>query len=157
MDKEHDDEQIEMYYAMPRTEEGFTRMVMERIAKNVIEQAEYGETDPAKVWIKLDFIIKALTLAKTNLTPTALEELIKYEKDQKLLGVSISVKETVKYDYSHNDEWKRLNDEQKVIESDMKAAYKSNKKLLDDETGEIVTPAKIKSASTSITPKYSKE
>jgi len=148
---------FEIAHAMPATLEAFTRHEMNKIAANIIAGAQDGETDPAKLYIKLDFIIKSLSKAKENIRDEALDELEKYEKGQQVLGVEIQIKNSVKYDYSHNEAWTETKADLVKIESDMKAAYKADMSLVNESTGETTPPARIKSASTSITAIYAKD
>jgi hypothetical protein len=125
------------------------------LAEKITASVADGDENAGELYIKLDFLEKALKKAKEAIKEGALEELVKYDKGQKLGGVVFSVAEKARYDYKHNQAWVDKKAELTAIESDMKASAKSTSIFVDKETGDITPPAKA-SYSTSITPKYPK-
>jgi hypothetical protein len=125
------------------------------LAEKIIASVELGDENAGELYIKLDFLEKALKAAKTAIKDEATEELKKYDKGQTLGGVEFSVAEKGRYTYNHNQTWVDKKAELTAIERDMKAAAKSSNSILDEATGELIPAAKV-SYSESVTPKYPK-
>ncbi len=58
-------------------------------------------------------------------------------------NVRLEVTSSGRYDYSSNPDYVELKNKLKEIEKDMQHAYKSGKSLINEETGEIIPPAKF--------------
>lgn len=153
-DQNRDEQEYEIAHAMPQTLRGFTHMEINNIAADIINKSLNGADDPAKLYIKLDFLLKALAKAKGAIREDALEELEKYDK-QHLMGVEINIGGSTKYDYSHNEEWARIEKRRKEIEKEMQTAAKQDGEMTID--GVLVPPARVKTSSVSVTPKYAKQ
>lgn len=125
------------------------------LAEKITASVELGDENAGELYIKLDFLEKALKAAKTAIKDEATEELKKYDKGQTLGGVQFSVATKATWDYKHNQDWVKKKEELTAIQDDMKAAAKSSNSILDESTGELIPPAKS-SYSESITPRYPK-
>jgi hypothetical protein len=125
------------------------------LAEKITASVDSGDENSGELYIKLDFLEKALKMAKDAIKEGAIDELKKYDKGQTLGGVEFSVQEKGRYTYNHNQTWVDKKAELTAIESDMKAAAKSSNSILDESTGELIPAAKT-SYSESITPKYPK-
>lgn len=145
----------EIANAMPSTLEAFTKYEMERVATEMVAKALNGDEDAGEIYIKLDFIQKTIKASMDKVKSAALDELRKYEKGQKCMGVELSITSKVTYDYSNNPEWVKLADHKKKIETDMKEACNRDEQLVLD--GEVIVPAIKNYSADAITPKYDKE
>ena len=145
----------ELANAMPQTLEAFTKMEMDRIVKQLVIGAQDGDTDPAQLYIKLDFIKKALEKAQKEIKEEAIVELQKYDKGQTCMGVEVKIGSRVSYDYSVYEEWTILRDRMKRIEEQMKAAAKLGAEILEGD--DIIPPATKVYSADGITATYSKE
>lgn len=125
------------------------------LAEKITASVELGDENPGELYIKLDFLEKALKKAKDSIKQGAVDELSKYDKGQTLGGVEFSVATKARYTYNHNQTWVDKKAELTAIESDMKVAAKSSNSILDESTGELIPAAKT-SYSEFITPKYPK-
>ena len=123
----------------------------ERISSAVSD----GLEDSGKLYIKLDFLKRAIDGAIKTIKEDASTELKKYDKGQTLMGVEFNITETGKASYDHNPIWVEAKLQLTAIEEDMKIASKTNSTVVDDETGEVVPPARY-TYSERITPKYPK-
>jgi hypothetical protein len=125
------------------------------LAEKITASVDSGDENSGELYIKLDFLEKALKMAKDAIKEGAIDELKKYDKGQTLGGVEFSVQEKARYTYNHNQTWVDKKAELTAIESDMKVAAKSSNSILDESTGELIPAAKT-SYSEFITPKYPK-
>lgn len=122
------------------------------IVNDVVKGIEEGFTDPLEVAAQLKRLEDLHKQLKAKTTGFIVDELYNSGNAEKL-GYKIEKFTTgERLDYSGNEDWKALEDakkelteRQKPIEVKMKTAYKNGCSLVDDETGEIFTPAKHKS------------
>ena len=129
-----------------------------KVSGAVIDKVASGEENALETYIKA----KALEVVVTNIIKDvkaeALDEAERYEKgDAKLLGCEFMVKSgATRYSFDHDDEWNRINDQIKELTEQRKAREKlmidatKYAQVVDKETGEVVTPAEIKSSGGSI-------
>lgn len=109
-----------------------------------------GYEDPIEAYVKAKGVAEIADQIMNGLKHYAIQDAYKFDKDQKVLGCSVVVKNTpTTYDYSHNDEWSEINDQiaqlkerQKEIEKQMIQAM-SVAQLIDND-GVVVEPALIK-------------
>jgi hypothetical protein len=148
--------QYKITIALPETVNGFSKSEMERVANEIISKVDDGTLGAPKLYIEVDFIIKSLTKVKDGIKEDAFDEFIKYDKGQKYFGVRFETRNSTTYDYTGNPEWVKLDKDRKEIEKEMKAACNSTKMFVDEDSGDIVIPARIKSSSSSVSPTYPK-
>ncbi len=139
---------------LPIQIEGLSKTGIETLANTITGEVENGNENAGELYLKIDFLKKALDKAMKEIKEGAIEELAKYDKGQTLGGVEFSVQEKGKPSYKHHEDWQKKKEELTAIEADMKAAAKSGNNIVTED-GEIIPPA-IYSYSTSITPTYPK-
>lgn len=114
-----------------------------------------GEEDIKLYLVKLKMFEEAIKALREDAEIKAHgeAEIEKYGGTTEAYGATLSLRNSVKYDYSQDDEWALLQqsidmikDKQKERESFLKALKKP---VADAETGEIIYPA-IKASATSI-------
>jgi hypothetical protein len=120
--------------------------ISQKIVNNVVD----GNADPMQEYIKAKGLSELSAQIMDGLKDEAIREAEKYADGDKILGCKFQVKNTpTTYDFSHDDEWRILNQE---IEN-LKARQKQReKKMLDamkyveltDEYGELIPAAEIK-------------
>lgn len=93
--------------------------------------------------------IKVLEDLKRRALPIAWDEALKHsEKSYKENGIYVEKRiGYAKYDYDSNAEYREKKKELKELEENLKQASKSGKSIIDNETGEIYEPLKVKSYS----------
>jgi hypothetical protein len=124
----------------------------------VVDKVASGDENALDTYIKA----KALEVVVSNIIKDvkaeALDEAEKYEKgDGKLLGCEFIVKNgATKYSFDHDEDWSNIDKQIKELTEKRKAREKlmidatKYAQVVDKDTGEVVTPAEIKSASASI-------
>ncbi len=137
---------------LPIQIEGLSKTGIETLANTIVSEVEKGNENPGELFLKLDFLQKAIEKAKKEIKEGAIEELAKYDKGQTLGGVEFSVQEKGKPSYKHHEDWQKKKEELTAIEADMKAAAKSGNNIVTED-GEIIPPARY-TYSTSIVPTY---
>lgn len=120
--------------------------ISQKIVNNVVD----GNADPMQEYIKAKGLSELSAQIMDGLKDEAIREAEKYADGDKILGCKFQVKNTpTTYDFSHDDEWRILNQE---IEN-LKARQKQReKKMFDamkyveltDEYGELIPAAEIK-------------
>lgn len=129
---------------------------MEKL-KKLKDNATMGYDCPLRVLAEIKKAIDTLTKYKEELLEDAIAEREKYQEKEYVLGdFGISFHNSGKYDYSNNADWVKLKAEMKEIEEKMQLAFKTNATIIDDETGEVYSPASFKANKKSLIFKYLK-
>jgi hypothetical protein len=132
--------------------DNMSKASLKKMAANVIDNVEQGNADALEEYIKAKGIVELATSITDGLKAEAIKEAEKYGNEDKILGCSFQVKSVpYTYDFSHNEEWLLLNAhldatkrQMKEIETKMIDAMRYAE-IIDDRTGEVIPPAKIKS------------
>ena len=133
---------------------------IELLANELTEGASSGFVNPLEFLVKIEFLTKVLEQAKKQVKDLALPNLT---QPQELFGAKVEVADIgVKYDYSQNEIWQELKekmqpleDELKKVEEQIKMATKIGKSIVDESTGELISPVQ-KTSTTSIKITYRK-
>lgn len=64
-------------------------------------------------------------------------------KEQTIHGVTVVPHQGGHYDYTKVPGWKQANDKTTMIEKQAQLAYKAGGPVVDEETGEVIQPAKF--------------
>lgn len=135
-----------MVLALDNLSKAYLQSIAENISNSVFNGNEYAL--PTYIKAKgLEEIAKAI---QESIKESAIDEAQDYRKDEKVLGCEFLVKNTpTTYDFSHNDEWRILNDEitklkaqQKEIEKQMILAMGMAQMVNTD--GVVIEPAVVK-------------
>jgi hypothetical protein len=135
-----------MVLALDNLSKAYLQSIAEDISNSVFNGNEYAL--PTYIKAKgLEEIAKAI---QESIKELAIDDAQDYRKDEKVLGCEFLVKNTpTTYDFSHNDEWKILNDEitklkaqQKEIEKQMILAMGMAQMVNND--GVVIEPAVVK-------------
>lgn len=135
-----------MVLALDNLSKAYLQSIAEDISNSVFNGNEYAL--PTYIKAKgLEEIAKAI---QESIKELAIDDAHDYRKDEKVLGCEFLVKNTpTTYDFSHNDEWKILNDEitklkaqQKEIEKQMILAMGMAQMVNND--GVVIEPAVVK-------------
>lgn len=127
------------------------------LANELTDGVASGFVNPLEFLVKIEFLNKVLEQAKKQVKELALQNLT---QPQELFGAKIELAETgVKYDYSQSESWQSikaqiepLETELKAIEEQIKMATKIGKSIVDESTGELISPVpKTSTASIKIT------
>lgn len=110
-----------------------------------------GVENPLHIYIKLKALTEYCGALLNNIKDSALEECRKYGKEDNIyMGVNFTVVSTGKrYDFSEDSIWSRMDDELKLLSANKKdreallKTIKSGQALVDEDTGEVGTPAKV--------------
>lgn len=111
-----------------------TKFGLELMADSIAEQVTNGEQDPLNVAIKMNALEQLVKLVRERISSSVLDELMKYPKNKaEILGASVTIMESVKYDFSHLPGWSELDqqiaelkEKQKEIEDHEKKFFKGN-------------------------------
>lgn len=111
-----------------------TKFGLELMADSIAEQVLNGDTSSLDVAIKMNAMEQLVKMVREKISGTVLDELLKYPKGKaEINGASVSVMETVKYDFSHLPGWSELDtqiaelkEKQKAIEDHEKTYFKGN-------------------------------
>jgi hypothetical protein len=111
-----------------------TKFGLELMAESIAEQVANGEHDPLNVAIKMNAMEQLVKLVRERISDSVMTELQKYPKQKaEILGASVSVMESIKYDFSHLPGWSELDaqiaelkEKQKAIEDHEKTYFKGN-------------------------------
>lgn len=140
------EEQSGMVLALDNLSKAYLQSIAEDISSSVLNGNEYAL--PTYIKAKgLEEIAKAI---QESIKELAIDDAHDYRKDEKVLGCEFVVKNTpTTYDFSHNDEWRILNDEitklkaqQKEIEKQMILAMSVAQLVTTD--GVVIQPAVVK-------------
>jgi len=132
--------------------DNISKASLKGMATKVIHNVNEGNANALEEYIKAKGLVELATAITDGLKAEAIKEAEKYGSDSKLLGCSFQVKSVpYTYDFSDSDEWTLLNSrldaikkQMKEIESKMIDAMRYAE-IIDDRTGEVIPPAKIKS------------
>lgn len=111
-----------------------TKFGLELMADSIAEQVIGGEINSIDVAIKMNAMEQLVKMVREKISGSVLDELLKYPKGKaEINGASVSVMETVKYDFSHLPGWSELDaqitelkEKQKAIEDHEKTYFKGN-------------------------------
>jgi len=130
---------------------------IDSLANELTEGVASGFVNPLEFLVKIEFLSKVIEQAKKQVKELALQNLT---QPQEVFGAKIELAETgVKYDYSQSESWQSikaqiepLETELKAIEEQIKMATKIGKSIVDESTGELISPVqKTSTASIKIT------
>jgi len=130
---------------------------IELLANELTEGVSSGFVNPLEFLVKIEFLNKVLEQAKKQVKELASQNLT---QPLELFGAKVEVAEAgVKYNYSQNEQWRDirvkmqpLEDELKAVEEQIKMATKIGKSIVDESTGELISPVqKTSTASIKIT------
>ena len=132
-----------------------TKSVVKQMAKEIADQVREGYIDPISISVRAAAMISFCEELRKEIEPTVTDLLVKTKEAATWGGATIEAAEVgTKYDYSGNDEWVRLKEEEAAIADKRKAIEEKMKKipqgqvLVDEETGDTMTGA-IKSSKSS--------
>lgn len=111
-----------------------TKFGIDLLAESVAEQVREGLADPIAIAIKMNALEQLVKSVKDKIGKDVIDELGKHPKGKaEVLGASVSVVDTIKYDYSHIREWSELDqqiasltEKRKEIEAKEKEFYKGD-------------------------------
>lgn len=111
-----------------------TKFGLELMADSIAEQVLNGDINSLDVAIKMNAMEQLVKLVKEKISGIVLDELGKYPKGKAdINGASVSVMESIKYDFSHLPGWSELDtqitelkEKQKAIEDHEKTYFKGN-------------------------------
>ena len=130
---------------------------IDSLANELTDGVASGFVNPLEFLVKIEFLTKVLEQAKKQVKDLAVQSL---SSNESLFGAKIELAETgVKYDYSQSESWQSikaqiepLETELKAIEEQIKMATKIGKSIVDESTGELISPVqKTSTASIKIT------
>ena len=107
---------------------------------------------PLETYIKAKAVSDVAAGICKTIKDVAIDEATKYGADDKVLGVGFATKSTpTQYDFSNDAEWVLLNDKitklkEQIKEIEGKMILAMNYAEMVDETGVVITPAKVKKA-----------
>jgi hypothetical protein len=130
--------------------ENLSKAYLQSIAENISNSVFDGNEYALPTYIKAKGLEEIAKAIQESIKESAIDEAQDYRKDEKVLGCEFLVKNTpTTYDFSHNDEWRILNDEitklkaqQKEIEKQMILAMGMAQMVNTD--GVVVEPAVVK-------------
>lgn len=130
--------------------ENLSKAYLQSIAENISNSVFDGNEYALPTYIKAKGLEEIAKAIQESIKESAIDEAQAYRKDEKVLGCEFLVKNTpTTYDFSHNDEWRILNDQitklkaqQKEIEKQMVLAMGMAQMVNTD--GVIVEPAVVK-------------
>lgn len=111
-----------------------TKFGIDLMAESIAEQVINGEQDPINVAIRMNAMEQLVKSVREKIGNTVISELGKYPKNTaEMMGASVSIMESVKYDFSHLPGWSELDqqiaelkEKQKAIEDHEKKFFKGN-------------------------------
>lgn len=127
-----------------------TKEVIQQMAMPYIEQVEYGEVDPLSMYIKLEGLLKAISLIKEAIKKEAISNADEYtlREDRRMHAVEFSIRTgRTTFDYSEDREWRKLRHKEKeagLIRKEREIELKKIYNTPDPETGEIQGDITIK-------------
>tara|TARA_Y100000361_G_C11162000_1_gene348104 strand:+ start:30880 stop:31353 length:474 start_codon:yes stop_codon:yes gene_type:complete len=119
---------------------------IEKLSNQISNGVKAGIEEPLDLVVKIEFLKKALDMAKKSILSDCIDEAYKFDKTGATIrGVKIQVKEAgVKYNYSNTEIWNETNEEikqmtevRKSLEGRLKA-IKGKENIVDDNTGEVI-------------------
>lgn len=126
-----------------------SRGQVDKLADFLTEDTLSGNQDPLDAWASLKVLEEAIKQAKDRIKDAAIDELAKYGPTATINGAKLTKYNGRRfYDYSHNPDWQQLKSKMEEVERKMKIAI--NDTIVDEETGEVVPPAKVTHSSETI-------
>lgn len=124
-------------------------MIMKNLENNLaelVQEVENGSFNPLEAYARLKTFEKFVKDCYTQIEHLAMEEADNYsEKTIKDFGFEITKRAgSITYDYSVNEDVRRLEVELKTIKDILKNASKMGKSILDEESGEVFEPCPAK-------------
>lgn len=127
---------------------------IEVVSKQLSDTVKNGNADPIEFAIRLKFISECLDASMALIKDDLIQAI---GNGTTLYGAKLELAESgVKYDYASNEQWKELESQikpfkqaQKEIEEQIKMATKIGKSIVDESTGELISPVKKTSTTTS--------
>lgn len=106
-----------------------TKFGIDLIAEGILEQVREGELNSLEVAIKMNAMEQLTKSVKEKLLNDVLDELGKYPKGKaEINGATVSVMDSIKYDYSHIPEWVQLDEQIAVLKEKQKEIEDNEKK-----------------------------
>ncbi len=127
-----------------------TKANLNQMASNIIHNVLNGNADALHEYIKAKALAELASIMVDGLKESAVEEADKYAGQENIFGCKVVVKSTpTTYDFSHDDEWRILNENLENIKAKMKdreaQMIEATKYAeLVTTSGEIIPPAEIK-------------
>lgn len=114
-------------------------------ALKLASEAQEGDVDALDAYIQLKLALSELTDAVESITPLAIDQRLKYGKENLVRnGFLVEYSEgTPRYSYKHYSGWYQISEQLKAVEEMMKQSAKLNKAIVDEQTGEVIEPAKV--------------
>lgn len=130
--------------------DNITKSNLSNMASGVIHNVLNGNTDALHEYIKAKALSEMATMMVDGLKEAALSEADKYAGQENIFGCKVVVKSTpTSYDFSHDDEWRILNEsiealkvKMKERETQMIEATKYAELVTTD--GEVIPAAEVK-------------
>jgi formiminotetrahydrofolate cyclodeaminase len=127
---------------------------IEVVSKQLSDTVKNGNADPIEFAIRLKFINECLDASMALIKDDLIQAI---GNGTTLYGAKLELSESgVKYDYASNEQWseiesqiKPLKQAQKEIEEQIKMATKIGKSIVDESTGELISPVTKTSTTTS--------
>lgn len=106
-----------------------TKFSIDLMADSIVEQVKEGNLQSLDVAIKMNAMEQLVKAVKERMSKDVIDELLKYPKGKaEVNGAAISIMETVKYDYTHLEEWNKLEAEIAILEEKQKEIEDYEKK-----------------------------
>lgn len=130
--------------------ERVSKAAIQEIANSIVSNVLKGNEDPLKEYIKAKALADIASEISEGLKDDAISEAEKYDLNDPVFGCKVVLKSTpTSYDFSHDGEWKSVNQEMEKLKIRLK---EREKKMIDamkyseltDEFGEVIPPAMIK-------------
>lgn len=104
-----------------------TKQGLEVMADGIAEQVNDGNINPLDVAIRMNAMEQLCKIVKEKIQGSVMDELFKHPKQKAdVYGASISEMTSIKYDYSHIEEWA-------VLEGIIQNAKEKQKQIEDEE------------------------
>ena len=98
-----------------------TKMGVDLVAESIVEQVANGLVNPLELAIKFNALEQLCKQVKEKANQYVIDELYKHPKQKaEIGGVTVSLFDSVKYDYSHLPGWKEINRQIDFLKEDMK-------------------------------------
>lgn len=124
----------------------------QQLAEQLSEAVLNGDKGPLGVWAELKMLEEAIKRAKDLIRDASIDELAKYGPSTDIGGVTFTKYNGKRnYKYDHNPDWLDLKHKMEEVERKMKIAI--NDTIVDEETGEVIPPAKVTYSSETISVK----
>lgn len=106
-----------------------TKFGIDLIAEGILEQVREGDLNSLDVAIKMNALEQLTKSVKEKLLNDVLDELSKYPKGKaEINGATVSVMDSIKYDYSHIPEWVELDQQIAILKEKQKEIEDTEKK-----------------------------